>query len=97
MFSQVYYLIRSRADGQYLLAQPDTSSSTSSSGYLLMFGEHFDALSYLNAHAPDVSDRFAVESISGNQVKGLLQRWGFKGIGMVEDPLLPKIQFLSPS
>jgi hypothetical protein len=96
MFSQVYYLIRSRADGQYLLAQPDRSTS-STDGYLLMFGEHFDALSYLNAHAPDVSDRFAVESISGSQVKGLLQRWGFKGIGVVEDPLLPKIQFLSPS
>ncbi len=97
MFSQVYYLIRSRADGQYLLAQPDRSASSTSAGYLLMFGEHFDALSYLNAHAPDVSDRFAVESISGSQVKGLLQRWGFKGIGVVEDPLLPKIQFLSPS
>ena len=95
MFSQIYYLIRSKVDGQYIAAKPDKTAT--GSGYLLMFNEDFDALSYLNTHAPDVANRFAIESISGSQIKGLLKRWGFTGIGVVEDPLLPKIQFLLPS
>ncbi|MBD1904089.1 hypothetical protein NDI37_22115 [Funiculus sociatus GB2-A5] len=95
MFSQIYYLIRSKVDGQYIAAKPDKTAT--GGGYLLMFNEDFDALSYLNTHAPDVANRFAIESISGSQIKGLLQRWGFTGIGVVEDPLLPKIQFLLPS
>lgn len=60
----VYYLIRSRADGRYLLAHPNTNVKPGEPGYLLMFREHFDALSYLNTHGSDVADRFAVESIS---------------------------------
>jgi len=95
MFSQIYYLIRSKVDGQYIAAKPDKTAT--GAGYLLMFNEDFDALSYLNTHAPDVANRFAIESISGSQIKGLIQRWGFTGIGVVEDPLLPKIQFLLPS
>lgn len=65
-------------------------------GYLLMFSEHFDALTYLNTHGVDVADRFAVESISGTQIKSLIQRWGFKGVGIVQDPLVPTVEFLSP-
>lgn len=91
----VYYLIRSRADGRYLLAHPNTNAETGESGYLLMFREHFDALSYLNTHGSDVADRFAVESVPSTQVGGLLKRWGFSGVGVVQDPLLPKIEFLS--
>jgi hypothetical protein len=60
-----------------------------------MFREHFDALSYLNTHGPDVADRVAVESVPSTQVGGLLKRWGFTGVGIVQDPLLPKIEFLS--
>jgi hypothetical protein len=60
-----------------------------------MFHEHADALSYLNTHAANVAGRFGVESITGNQLKSLLQRWGFSGVGMVQDTLLPKIEFLS--
>ncbi len=92
MFTQVYYLIRSRADGNYLVAHLNQASD---SDYLLMFREHFDALSYLNTHGQEVRDQFAVESIPGNQLKGIMDRWGFVGLGMVQDPLLPKIEFLA--
>lgn len=97
MFSQVYYLVRSRADGRYLVAHPSPDAEPGESGYLLMFREHFEALSYLNTHGSDVAERFAVESVPGTQLGGLLKRWGFTGVGVVQDPLLPKIEFLSHS
>ncbi|MBD2163407.1 hypothetical protein H6G04_03215 [Calothrix membranacea FACHB-236] len=93
MLSEVYYLVRSKSDGRYLTARPDAETS----GYLLLFKEHFDALSYLNTHAAEVANRFAVESIPGTQVNNLLKRWGFYGIGIVTDPLLPKVEFLQHS
>lgn len=96
MFSQVYYLVRSKADGRYLVAHPHADAKQSeTSGYLLMFRENFEALSYLNTHGPSIAQQFAVESIPGSQLKNLLQRWGFNGVGIVQDPLLPKIEFLS--
>jgi len=97
MLSQVYYLVRSRADGRYLVAHPSPDAEPDESGYLLMFREHFEALSYLNTHGSDVAERFAVESVPGTQLGGLLKRWGFTGVGVVQDPLLPKIEFLSHS
>ena len=93
MFSQTYYLVRSIADGQYLVAHLKQDEVTQ--GYLLMFREHFDALTYLNTHGKDIADRFAVESIAGSQLENLMKRWNFTGIGMVQDPLLPKVEFLS--
>lgn len=93
MFSQIHYLIRSKQDGQYLVARP-RSNGQNEAGYLLMFRENYDALSYLNTHGAEVADRFGVESVSGTQLKGLLQRWGFDGVGLVEDPLVPQIQWL---
>lgn len=96
MLSQVYYLLRSKADGSYLVARlDDLESSAKNTQYLLMFNESFDALSYLNTHGFDLRENFSVESISGNQLGNLLQRWGFKGVGIVRDPLLPKIDFLA--
>ncbi len=100
MFSQTYYLIRSRVDGSYLVAHPyqdekSTETERSNSSFLLLFREHFDALSYLNTHASDVRDRFTVESIPGSQIDNLMQRWSFTGIGVVQDPLLPNVEFLS--
>jgi hypothetical protein len=92
MLSQVFYLIRSKADGQYLVARPKAGEDNA--GYLLMFKEHYDALSYINTHGADVADRFAVESIAGTQVGNLMKRWGFVGMGVVQDPLLPRIEFL---
>lgn len=99
MFSQIFYLIRSRLDGQYLVAHPKpkpaaTEAAPADPSYLILFNEHADALSYLNTHAADVADRFAVESIPGTQLSNLLQRWGFTGVGVVQDPLLPRIEFL---
>lgn len=95
MFSQTYYLILARADGRYLVARPKVSPDSTQADYLLMFREDYDALSYLNTHGSDVADRFAVESVSGTQLKGLLDRWGFTGVGIVQDPLVPQIEFLN--
>lgn len=91
-----FYLIRSRTDGDYLVAHPNGAKPADqpSPGFLLMFREHFEALSYLNTHGADVADRFAVESIPDTQLNALLKRWGFTGVGMVRDPLLPEIDFL---
>ncbi|MGK7925001.1 MAG: hypothetical protein AB4290_07035 [Spirulina sp.] len=90
---EIHYLIRSNLDGQYLVARPrDDREDT---GFLLLFREHFDALSYLNAHGRDVRDRFGVESATQAQLKSIIDRWGFVGVGLVEDPLIPRIQFLS--
>lgn len=103
MFAQVYYLVRSKADGQYLVARFKPESATpddaptheSIQSFLLVFREHFDALSYLNTHGQDLADRFGVESIPGSQLDPLLRRWGFQGVGIVQDPLMPKVEFLS--
>lgn len=107
MFSQVYYLLRSRLDGSYLVAHPDLGRNhplESDVGYLLMFREHFDALAYLNQHSPrvssgdaDLTSRFAVESIPGSQLKSLIDRWGFQGLGIVADPILPTVEFFTLS
>ncbi|HEY9747418.1 MAG TPA: hypothetical protein V6C63_01850 [Allocoleopsis sp.] len=95
MLTQVYYAIRSKLDGNYLTANFKQSSSNTKSSYLLLFREHFEALSYLNTHASDLSDRFGVESIPGTQVNSLMKRWGFAGVGIVQDPLIPQVEFLS--
>ncbi|MBD2344299.1 hypothetical protein [Anabaena subtropica] len=90
MLSEIHYLVRSTADGRYLTARPNENAS----GYLLLFRENFDALSYLNTHAADVAHRFTVESIPGTQLGSLLKRWGFTGVALVTDPLLPRVEFL---
>lgn len=99
MLSETYYLIRSRMDGSYLAAYPNQDdrdkARSPQNGYVLLFREHFDALSYLNKHAAEVSDRFSVETIPGTQLTSVLDRWGFKGFGVVEDPLLPRVEFMS--
>jgi hypothetical protein len=94
MQSSVNYIIRSLQDGKYLVARIQVSEDLPESSYLLVFKENYDARSYINTHGRDLRDRLTVESISGNQLKGLLQRWGYRGIGLVKDPLLPEIDFL---
>jgi len=97
MISQTYYLVRSRADGQYLVARPHRNEGDRAStdpGFLLVFPEHADALSYLNTHARELADRFAVETTSSTQLEGVMKRWSFTGVGMVQDPLVPKVEFL---
>jgi hypothetical protein len=92
MYSQVYYLLRSQQDGRHLAARPDGPESERT--FLLVFAADHEALSYLSTHAPEVRDRFSVESIPAYQIKGLLNRWGFSGIGVVSDPFVPKVDFL---
>ncbi len=94
MLSETYYLIRSKADGRYLAARPNEDDAST---FVLLFRENFDALSYINTHAGDLANRLGIETVSGTQLKTVLQRWSFNGVGMVTDPLLPKIEFLSQS
>lgn len=94
MLSQTYHLIRSKTDGQYLVARP-RQPKADMAGYLLLFRERFEALSYLNTHAADRADEFAVESLASAQLGQLMQRWGFDGVGVVKDPLVPQIEFFS--
>lgn len=93
--AEVFYLVRSRQDGRYLTARPEALAE-GQPGYLLLFQEHFEALTYLNTHAPGVSDRFSVESLPSSQVGAVLKRWGFGGVGIVRDPLIPNVQFMVP-
>lgn len=93
MYSQVYYLLRSNQDGRHLAARPDAEQKPNRT-FLLVFTADYDALSYLSTHAPNVRDRFSVESIPAYQIKDLLSRWGFTGIGMVRDPMAPAVEFL---
>ena len=86
----IYYIIRSRSDGKYLTARVDDDTS----GYLLLFKEDFEAMSYLNTHAADLANRLTVEPLASTQIGSLLKRWGFAGVGIVNDPLLPEIEFL---
>jgi len=86
--TQTYHVIRSKIDGKYLVANVNKST------YLLIYKEDFEALTYLNTHGAKIAGNFAVESITNTQLKGILQRWGFSGIGLVEDPILPKINFM---
>ncbi len=97
MYSQIHYLIRSKIDGSYIAAHPreNNPDKPADSGYLLLFREHFDALTYMNKYAPDLKDRVAIESIPGSQLGAILNRWGFTGIGLVQDPLLPRVEFLT--
>jgi hypothetical protein len=94
--ASVWYLMRSKRDGQYLAAYPDLPVGQARSpehGYLLIFREHADALSYMGRHAKDMQGDVGVESVMANQLKATLNRWNFKGVGVVEDPWLPRIQF----
>jgi len=93
MFTEIHYLLRSKFDGQYVTARLKNPDNNTEINYLLLFKEDYDALSYVNTHAPDAAGRFAVESVTGNQLKNQLQRWGFTGVGLVQEPLEPNIQF----
>lgn len=94
MLSQINYLIRSKIDGKYLVARMSQDDDVAEASYLLLFKEHSEALSYINTHGAEFRDRLIVESISPTHLRGLLKRWGYQGIGLVEDPLLPRISFM---
>lgn len=94
MLLQINYLIRSKQDGKYLVARMPEKSGIEAS-YLLVFKQDYDALSYINAHGQEFSDRLTVETASPMQLKGLMTRWKYAGFGIVKDPLLPDIQFVA--
>jgi hypothetical protein len=91
MFTKSYYLLRSTHDGQYLAAKPRNQESK---GFLMLFNADYEALSYVNQHAAEVANRFAVEPISGQQLKQMMDRWDYEGVGVVNDPLVPQVEFL---
>jgi hypothetical protein len=35
-----------------------------------------------------------IQAIAPSQLSKLMQRWGYTGIGMVNDPLIPDVEFL---
>jgi hypothetical protein len=94
MLLQINYLIRSKQDGKYLVARMPEQSGIEAS-YLLVFVEDYDAMSYINTHGQEFSDRLTVETASPIQLKGLMERWKYAGFAIVKDPLLPEIQFVS--
>jgi len=89
MAFQTYYLIRSQNDGQYITARVGDNQ------YILLFQQDFEAYSYLNTHAPDLAQQFAVETLVGSQLSALLNRWGYQGVGLVKDPLIPRVEFMA--
>ncbi|AFZ35070.1 hypothetical protein Sta7437_1503 [Stanieria cyanosphaera PCC 7437] len=88
------FVVISKKKGKYLVARLQEDEDRPEATYILLFKEDYDALSYLNTHGQNLRDRLMVESASANQLKGLLQRWGYQGIALVEDPLIPTIQFM---
>lgn len=97
MLDQPYYLLRSRSTGQYLVARPSVPGGhpeQPSDPYLLLFVADFDALSYLNAHAGELAPQFAVETSDRRQIKTISERWSYVGVGVVNDPLVPQVEFM---
>lgn len=98
MINTPYYLLRVKTTGKYLVARPpatDGHPEQPSDPFLLLFIADFDALSYLNAHAKEHADQFSVEYCDRKQIKAICDRWSYKGVGIVNDPLVPRIEFLS--
>lgn len=93
MLLQINYLVRSKQDGKYLVARMPVKSGIEAS-YLLVFQHDYEAMSYINTHGREYSDRLTVETASPLQLKGLRERWKYAGFGIVKDPLLPEIEFV---
>lgn len=97
MLSTPYYLLRSKANSQYLVARPlmeGAHPEQPRDPFLLLFIADFDALSYLNTHAGEHAVQFAVEYCDRAQIQKICDRWDYKGVGIVNDPLVPRIEFL---
>lgn len=90
MLSQNYFVVRSQTSGQYLVAHPSEDPSV---GFLLVFSNDYDALSYLNTHAQSSRGDGRVETIAVASLRPTLDRWQLKGIGVVSDPLIPQVEF----
>jgi hypothetical protein len=89
MLSEFYYVVRSQTSGEYLVAHP---SADAADGFLLLFSADYDALSYINTHGGGAG--CAVEMVAATVLPATLKRWELKGVGIVQDPLIPRVQFL---
>lgn len=89
MLSQFYYVVRSQTSGEYLVAHP---AADAADGFLLLFSADYDALSYINTHGSGAG--CAVEMMSATALPATLRRWQLQGFGLVQDPLIPRVQFL---
>jgi hypothetical protein len=89
MLSQFYYVVRSQTSGEYLVAHP---SEDSADGFLLLFSADYEALSYINTHGSGTGG--AVEMLPSTALPATLKRWQLQGLGIVQDPLIPRVQFL---
>jgi hypothetical protein len=89
MLSQFYYVVRSQTSGEYLVAHP---AADAADGFLLLFAADYDALSYINAHGSGRG--CAVEMMSSTALPATLKRWELQGVGIVQDPLTPQVQFM---
>lgn len=90
----INYVIRSQIDGKYLVAR-NAISNVEIESYLLVFAQYEEALSYINTHGQEFATKLAVESVTPSSLKSLMQRWNYEGIGVVEDPLIPRINFMT--
>ena len=98
MINTPYYLLRSKSTGQYLVARPPvegTHPEQPTDPFLLLFVADFDALSYLNRHAEEHAPQFSVEYCDRTKIKSICDRWDYKGVGVVNDPLVPRVEFMS--
>ncbi|MEL6813787.1 MAG: hypothetical protein AAFP03_03115 [Cyanobacteria bacterium J06598_3] len=98
MLTQPYYLLRAKSTGQYLTARPPVEGGhpeEPTDPFLMLFIADFDALSYLNTHAGELASQFSVEYCDRTQIKTICDRWSYKGIGIVNDPLVPRVEFMS--
>jgi hypothetical protein len=86
--SQFYYVVRSQTSGEYLVAHP---SPDTADGFLLLFSADYDALSYINAHGRGAP--CAVEMLPATALPTTLKRWELQGIAIVQDPLIPRVEF----
>jgi len=98
MLSTPYYLLRSKANSQYLVARPSAVGDhpeQPGNPFLMLFIADFDALSYLNTHAGEHAAQFSVEYCDRTQILNICDRWNYKGVGIVNDPLVPRVEFVS--
>lgn len=93
MFTNIFYVLRSKKDGKYLITNQLNKTGNNQS-FLFVFNSDSDAMLYLNHHAPEYAHNFVIESASNQQLKAILTRWGFTGIGIVKDTLIPEVEFL---
>ena len=97
MLATPYYLLRSKSTGQYLVARPPAQGAHPEQlpdPFLMLFIADFDAMSYLNAHAKELATQFSVEYCDRTRIKAICDRWDYKGVGIVNDPLVPRVEFM---